>query len=81
MGSSTHSLSSVPASTYVFVESRGLVVGRSAIVAMANQLEICCAHACAIGTAAPPHMARSARKQPDPHSAPEPGRNIVSGAT
>lgn len=38
----------------MFVGSSGLVVGRSAIVAMANPLEICCAHACAIGTAALP---------------------------
>ena len=49
---STHRLSSVPASTYMFVESSDSWSSRSAIVAMANQPKICCAHDSAIEIAA-----------------------------
>jgi hypothetical protein len=49
---STHRLSSVPASTYMFVESSDSWSSRSAMVAMANRPKICCAHDSAIEIAA-----------------------------
>ena len=53
MRSSTHRLSSVPASTYMFVlESSDSWSSHSAIVAMANQPKICCARDSAIEIAA-----------------------------
>ena len=54
MRSITHGLSSVPAATYVFVESSDWSSSPSAIVAVANQPKICCAHHSAIGIAAFP---------------------------
>ena len=55
MRSSTHRLSSVPASTYMFVlESSDSWSSHSAIVAMANQPKICCAYDSAIEIAAFP---------------------------
>jgi hypothetical protein len=54
MRSITHRLSSVPAATYMFVESSDWSSSRSAIVAVANQPKICCAHDSAIGIAAFP---------------------------
>ena len=54
MRSITHGLSSVPAATYVFVESSDWSSSPSAIVAVANQPKICCAHHSAIGIAAVP---------------------------
>jgi hypothetical protein len=54
MRSITHGLSSVPAATYVFVESSDWSSSLGAIVAVANQPKICCAHHSAIGIAAFP---------------------------
>ena len=54
MRSSTHCLSSVTASTYMFVESSDSWSSHSAIVAMANQPKICCAYDSAIEIAAFP---------------------------
>ena len=52
MRSITHGLSSVPAATYMFVESSDWSSSPSGIVAAANQPKICCAHHSAIGIAA-----------------------------